>query len=289
MKRGERWASSRWYFPPEFILSTPYMAEKAKTTLETSGKDVTLHSKRVGKMWNYTRNERRRCKTTIETGGEDVTLHSKRVEKAKTTPETSGEDVKLHSNEWRRCKTTLETSGEDDKTTLETSGEDVKIHSFRVYFFMPTSGPRVVCCINWSQMKIPLYVLLKIRRRWGARAYRRLYGTVGYWMVEFYTRFECSFTSSPLFSSVVSHLLHSFRVYFHIFSNRFECSSHLPHSFRVWFSGQFHPLPSSISFPPRLELLLKGMFNVDFEERYTLEKVKTHSKRVEKMWKHTRN
>jgi len=45
----------------------------------------------------------------------------------------------------------------------------------------------------------------------------------------------------------------------------------------VWDSrilnGQFHPLPSSISFPPRLELLLKGMFNVDFEERYTLEKV----------------
>ena len=28
-----------------------------------------------------------------------------------------------------------------------------------------------------------------------------------------YTRFECSFTSSPLLSSVVSHLLHSFRVW----------------------------------------------------------------------------
>ncbi len=33
----------------------------AETTLETSGKDFTLHSKRVGKISNYTRNEWRRC------------------------------------------------------------------------------------------------------------------------------------------------------------------------------------------------------------------------------------
>jgi hypothetical protein len=31
-----------------------------------------------------------------------------------------------------------------------------------------------------------------------------------------HTRFECSCTSSPLVSSVVSHLLHSFRVYFFV-------------------------------------------------------------------------
>ncbi len=30
---------------------------------------------------NYTRNEWRRCKTTLETSGEDAKLHSKRVEK----------------------------------------------------------------------------------------------------------------------------------------------------------------------------------------------------------------
>ncbi len=30
---------------------------------------------------NYTRNEWRRCKTTLETGGEDVKLHSRRVKK----------------------------------------------------------------------------------------------------------------------------------------------------------------------------------------------------------------
>ncbi len=40
---------------------------------------------------------------------------------------------------------------------------------------------------------------------------------------EISTRFECSSTSSPLVSSVILHLLHSFRVYFHIFSTRFEC------------------------------------------------------------------
>ncbi len=31
----------------------------------------------------YTRNEWRRCKTTLETSGEDAKLHSKRVEKMK--------------------------------------------------------------------------------------------------------------------------------------------------------------------------------------------------------------
>ena len=62
---------------------------------------MKLHSNRVEKMYNYTRNEWRRCETTLETSGEDV-------------------------------KITLETSGEDFKTTLEASAEDVKLHSKRV-------------------------------------------------------------------------------------------------------------------------------------------------------------
>ncbi len=33
---------------------------------------VKIHSKRVEKMHNYTRNEWRRCTTTLETSGEDV-------------------------------------------------------------------------------------------------------------------------------------------------------------------------------------------------------------------------
>jgi hypothetical protein len=42
---------------------------------------LELHSKRVEKMWNYTRNGWRRCATTLEASGEDVKLHSKRAGK----------------------------------------------------------------------------------------------------------------------------------------------------------------------------------------------------------------
>jgi hypothetical protein len=42
-----------------------------RTTLETSGEDVKIHSKRVEKMWKDTPNEWRRCETTLETSGED--------------------------------------------------------------------------------------------------------------------------------------------------------------------------------------------------------------------------
>ncbi len=52
-----------------------------ENTLETSGEDVKLLSKRVEKMWNYTRNGGRRCETTLERSGEVVKLHSKGVEK----------------------------------------------------------------------------------------------------------------------------------------------------------------------------------------------------------------
>ena len=43
-------------------------------------------------------------------------------------------------------------------------------------------------------------------------------------LVVFSTRFECSFASFPLASSVVLYLSHSFRVKFCIFPSRFECS-----------------------------------------------------------------
>jgi hypothetical protein len=39
--------------------------EEVKTTLETSREDAKLHSKRVGNMRNYTRNEWGRCVTTL--------------------------------------------------------------------------------------------------------------------------------------------------------------------------------------------------------------------------------
>ncbi len=42
---------------------------------------VKIHSKRVEKMWIYTRNEWERCQSTLETSGKDVNLNSKRVRK----------------------------------------------------------------------------------------------------------------------------------------------------------------------------------------------------------------
>ena len=43
----------------------------------------------------------------------------------------------------------------------------------------------------------------------------------------FFTRYECVLTSSSLVSSVFSHLLHSLRVCFQMFSTRFECGFRL--------------------------------------------------------------
>ncbi len=121
-----------------------YTRNERGGALETSVENVRLHSKRVEKLWNYTRNEYSRYKNTLETSGKDsdytrfqVTNPALTVPEAlnywyfytlrpdsigKNTLETSGED----------SKTTLETSGEDSKTTPETSREDAKIHSKRV-------------------------------------------------------------------------------------------------------------------------------------------------------------
>ena len=113
---------------------------------------MKIHSERVEKMRNYTRNECRGVYispmniptsfiATVLFKGKVLyrnsvpKLHSKRVEKmqiytrnewrrCKTTLETGGEDANLHSkrvekmqiytrNGWRRCNFTLETSGGD--------------------------------------------------------------------------------------------------------------------------------------------------------------------------------
>ena len=84
----------------DFVNYTRNEWRRCKTTLETSGEDAKLHSKRLGKGHNYTRNEWRRCKTTLGTSGEDATLHSKRV----------GKGHNYTRNEWERGITTLETS-----------------------------------------------------------------------------------------------------------------------------------------------------------------------------------
>ncbi len=73
-----------------------------------------------------------------------------------------------------------------------------------------------------------------------------------------------------LVSNVVSHILHSFRVYFHIFSTRFECK----------FSYTYDDLlllPERISFhSDEVSLASRITKNIRLQ-------VKLHSKRVEKM------
>jgi hypothetical protein len=81
--------------------SSPYTDWRAIRTLR-SWPNLKLHSKRVEKMWNYARNELRRCETTLETSGEDVKLRSKRVKKMWATVQTSGEDVKVRSKRVER-------------------------------------------------------------------------------------------------------------------------------------------------------------------------------------------
>ncbi len=86
-------------------------------------------------------------------------------------------------------KSTLETSGEDVKSTLETS---VKVQGF----FLekpPSTFSRLNACETVSEAETSSE---KSPRPPG----------------EFSTRFECGFATFPLVSSLVLHLLHSFRV-----------------------------------------------------------------------------
>ncbi len=97
----------------------------------------------------------------------------------KNTLEASGEDV----------KNTLETSGEDVKNTLETSGEDVK----------NTLETSVEDVVNKEVNGQPVtwYILQHLR----ISTKSRFPAPVSSVVLEFYTRFECSFG-----------VLHSFRV-----------------------------------------------------------------------------
>ncbi len=90
------------------------------------------------------------------------------------------------------------------KTTLETGGEDVKPHSTRVEKMH-----------NHTQNECNILALLKKENsrlkfnfNLSGNPLRNLFKFAGV----FSTRFECSLTSSPLVSSVVSDLLHSIRV-----------------------------------------------------------------------------
>ncbi len=135
-----------------------------------------LHSKRVGKMKNYTRNEWGKWKATLETSGEDEKLHSKRGEKMKSHTRNVLERPQTHRNYlhakfplWQMLETTLETSGEQG---------------------------------YWCNLVIDIANLCLTGLEESLRTLKYIFSA----------RFECSPTSSTLVSSVVSHLLHSFRV-----------------------------------------------------------------------------
>ncbi len=118
-------------------------------------------------MWNYTRNGWRRCETTLETSGEDylgVTCYQC--------------FLKMYHPyhcfvDWWPAKTTLETSGEQDK-----------LHSKRV-------GNKFYFWTFFNSTQIGFALGRPIHQIWEIII-----------VLKKYTRFECSFTSSPLVSSV---------------------------------------------------------------------------------------
>jgi hypothetical protein len=65
-------------FDSRVLPRTKYDIE-VKTTLVTSGEDPKLHSERVEKIRNYTRNEWRRSETTLEMGGELRSIAVRRI------------------------------------------------------------------------------------------------------------------------------------------------------------------------------------------------------------------
>ncbi len=134
------------------------MLHQQKNELEKMADVKKLHSKRVRKIWNYTRNELRRCKTTLETRGEDVKIYTRKEcvlffhstrQAAEHEDDLTREAVFIDSKicpqmcTIRKTVDLLENMTSKDewgmpgyhemlflqcwKNTLETSGEDVKI------------------------------------------------------------------------------------------------------------------------------------------------------------------
>jgi hypothetical protein len=95
----------------------------------------------------------------------------------------------------------------------------------------------------------------------------------------FSTRFECTFPSSPLVSSVVCHVLHSFRVYFSIFPTRFEC---ILAGEAASFNDNKGVKDATAEFATNIDDLMTDVNSVKHtrNEWITLEGSKPHSKRV---------
>jgi hypothetical protein len=114
-------------------------------------------------MQNYTLNGWRRCKTTLETGGEVVKLHSKRVEK-------------MQNYTQNKC------------------------------FFSGSMIPEFLCHEDRSIVFGKSSKVQKKLKRESEKALDKLKRLEGL------TVSSVVLASSPLVSSVVAHLLHSFRV-----------------------------------------------------------------------------
>ncbi len=96
--------------------------ETVGTTLETSGKDVKIHSKRVGKMWKYTRNEWRRwCQVNRVELLNLISQHMKNEEQRESLNKITNDQ----NFDFNKVKTTLVSI-----VFLHL------LHSFRVYFFI---------------------------------------------------------------------------------------------------------------------------------------------------------
>ncbi len=200
---------------------------------------------------------------------------------------------KYTPNEWRRWKTTLQTSGEDHFQSPD--------ELFETISQCLLAGVDRDCMSGWGGIVTVMYI--------------------------FSTRFEFVFSSSPLVSSVLLHLLHSFRVCFCIFSTRFESvfqytnRDHYPnaegsnglklHSFRVekikttlvssgedcivckfgvfTFSCFLFVLTISLVVPSEWVVLRHRKIIRKTTLETSGEDWKTHSKRVEKIGKHTPN
>jgi hypothetical protein len=174
-----------------------------------------LHSERVEKMRNYTQNEWGRWSVV------SLTHSSRSLPLTESEAEYTVNVTKHFFNgmvllEFNVCNTI-----DGWKNTLETSGKDVKLTLERSVFFPGVSLESVVVRIS---------TLPSVFSEIGSLAIRKLnFGeTFPAYVLLKNLGDNGNFTSSLLVSSVVSDLLHSFRVYFkrvcfHIFSTRFEC------------------------------------------------------------------
>ncbi len=137
-------------------------------------------------------------------------------------------------NEWGRCKNTLETSVNSRVTIHKTFEGNLttKPVNGAIFIFNPRTGQLFLKIIHtsvWAGQK-RLSQLAKWKTAEEVAALVRSLPVEEQPKQVVVTR---KGEENTLVPSVVLNLIHSFRVYSHIFSARFECSLNLLHSFGV--------------------------------------------------------